>query len=191
MKEQDKDALKVTIVIILVIIFMAVVLGVLAKPNEPHFKITKEVCEEVEIFLHKYNVSVFRIAENEFREKYDVFNNSYIEIAELGESSWRYHWVGPYADSVGSYRERYELVSKYFLRTETTCEQVPVDEIEFSYAGCDCSNLIRDNKRTGDMLCKECGIGNGVWNGTDYVYVWLEKGEYALKWINKSPFCNL
>lgn len=50
MKKQDKEVLTIFVIIILVIVFMAIFLGVLAKPDEQHFKITKEVCEEIETY---------------------------------------------------------------------------------------------------------------------------------------------
>ena len=46
MKKQDKEVFIIGVIIISFIVFMAILLGVLAKPGEPHFKIYKEVCEE-------------------------------------------------------------------------------------------------------------------------------------------------
>lgn len=96
----------------------------------------EEVCEEKQLFLIKYNVSVFRIAEDEFRDTYDVFNHSYIEEEEivktdLGNGVFFFVRMGNvYSDRIGSYHEKWEILSEELLSKAITCRQVEVKEIE-------------------------------------------------------------
>jgi len=193
-----------------IIVFMIV--GLYIYSQEPQFIITKQECwNETEIIGEKlvgepYTITYpYRVRTYDSDGYFDdiCIHKGYIEAVypSCGNSSYCHYNNWDSCDwGRGSYPFCYGVEHKIYREncsethqkmediydTRIICEQVPVDEIEFSYAGCDCSNLIRDNKKTADMLCKKCGIGEGVWNGTDYVYIWLEKGEYTLKWVNKS-----
>jgi len=72
MKKQDKEVLTIFVIIILVIVFMAIFLGVLAKPDEQHFKITKEECwnetKGMEINLNCENVTFNYLIEDNLNE---------------------------------------------------------------------------------------------------------------------------
>lgn len=114
--------------------------------------IIKETCEEENIFLYTYKVSVLRRAEDEFGDTYGVFNSSYIKEEEGSE--FFIFFSEPYSTNVGSYYEKFELISKEFLRIETTCKQVEVEDfqIEIHYHNYSFNSIL--NKK--DYLEENC-----------------------------------
>ena len=146
MKKQDKEVLIIFVIIILVIVFMAIFLGVLAKPDEQHFKITKEECrnETWREFLCA-NGESGNLTDNNFWKIRDTLENCYVltsypfcEQVEVGGD-----WKNECLDMLNNSR----CFSPYY------------DDIEWLDENCECvePNLEdKDCQMQGDI--NVCGI---------------------------------
>ena len=168
----------IILVTALVLVAVAIVYGVVQRTLYPkeNFTIYEEVCEGSDIYLYKQNISTYRVAEDEFGDKYLVLQNSSTEEIEVGRSFYSFV-KGINQLVVGMYETRKEVLSKIKMnKTEEVCEQEIVEE------------------NTKICVDKYKDEGNALWCVmSDVISIrWLEENceecYYDGKWWKKSQF---
>jgi hypothetical protein len=130
----------VTIVLFITLLVLGIFFIQQVFSQELEFIIYENVCHSESICNYTYNDSVYRFAENEFGELYKVYQNiSEIKSKEISCDTF-FWFLNFYDEEVGKYINEHDLLSNEFLRNETTCEEVKINEI----LNCSGNYLCRD-----------------------------------------------
>lgn len=167
MKDQDKEALKIFVIIILFIIFMGILLGVLSKPRELQFIITKEVCENGTEYNHTLINEVSALQ----NELYDLKDKE--TYSHWCKDALEYNLEIEYCENFNKeYKKLLEQVILKEIQIEENiinvqiCGQVLVDEMRF--------NLIEE------CFNDECPPLEAVMKKEGITIGWLEENAECL-----------
>jgi hypothetical protein len=169
MKNKKVSVLKIAGIVCLIFIFVACIIYFILQ--EPEFIITQNVSHTESICNYTYNDSVYRFAENEFGELYEVYQNiSKTKSEEISCSIFMF-FVSVNEKSVGEVFNKHEFVSSVFLRNETTYEDVEVDKIELFYND---AQFCPEGKDFGSEECLPISCCN------------ISKEDLTLDWIDEK-----
>jgi hypothetical protein len=188
---KNKNKFEFSIESIIIIVGLAVLFSlsmffIYKSIKEPEFIVTENVSHTERVCNYTYNDSVYRFAENEFGELYEVYQNvSEIKSEEISCSIFMF-FLSVDEKSVGEVFNKHEFVSSVFLRNETIYEYIEVDEIMFP------TSYIQDDNRVLFFECmpkgNKCLLENI--SKEDLTFDWLDKNAECLNYELNCWQCN-